>query len=129
MAAIDAKRGRAGMTHALWFLSTLALLGSVSGTVLAQRPASVSASKAVCVNAEVDGVRALSYECLSRQLAPTCCPASATASQSAAEALVRGPSNRVGTFNYSAESIRFGNQWGRSATPQRPPSPHVVPLR
>jgi hypothetical protein len=35
----------------------------------------------------------------------------------------------VGTFNYSAESIRFGSNWGKSVEPQRPPPVPVVPLR
>src|ERR1700754_4945014 len=73
--------------------------------------------KRVCVNAEVNGVQALSYDCLSQQLAPP--PSAAASGVSAAEALAKSPSNQVGTFNYSAESIRFGNAWGKSATPQR----------
>jgi hypothetical protein len=84
-------------------------------------------SKRVCVDAEVDGVRALSYDCLSQQLAPTPV-AGGPAAPNSAEALATGPSNRTGTFNYSAESIRFGSNWGKSVTPQRPQPPQVVPL-
>ncbi|KLU24881.1 hypothetical protein EOS_17965, partial [Caballeronia mineralivorans PML1(12)] len=62
------------------------------------------------------------------QLAPTAI-AGGAASQTAAEALATGPSNRVGTFNYSAESNRFGSNWGRSVTPQRPPPLVVTPVR
>jgi hypothetical protein len=83
--------------------------------------------KRVCVNAEVNGVQALSYDCLSQQLAPA--PSAAASGISAAEALAKSPSNQVGTFNYSAESIRFGNAWGKSATPQRPTTPAPAPVK
>jgi hypothetical protein len=89
--------------------------------------ATAGPSKRVCVDAEVDGVRALSYDCLSQQLAPTHV-ASGPAAPNSAEAIATGPSNRTGTFNYSAESIRFGSNWGKSVTPQRPSPPQVVPL-
>jgi len=85
----------------------------------AAQAASPNNGKRVCVNAEMNGVQALSYDCLSEQLAPT--PTAAASGISAAEAQAKAPSNQVGTFNYSAESIRFGNAWGKSVTPQRPP--------
>lgn len=85
-------------------------------------------SKSVCVDAEVDGARALSYNCLSRQLAPKAIAGSANPASTAANALATGPSNRVGTFNESAESIRFGTNWGKSVLPQRPSQPQAVPL-
>ena len=92
--------------------------------------ASAAASKkSVCVDAQVQGQRALSYDCLSEQLKPT--PAAPSgpsgASQSAAEALAKSPSNRLGTFNLSTERNRFGSNWGKSATPQRPAPSVVVP--
>jgi hypothetical protein len=83
--------------------------------------------KRVCVNAEVNGVQALSYDCLSQQLAPA--PSAPASGISAAEAQAKAPSNQVGTFNYSAESIRFGNAWGKSATPQRPTTPAPAPVK
>ncbi|WGS45940.1 hypothetical protein LFL97_24960 [Burkholderia sp. JSH-S8] len=79
------------------------------------------AAKPVCVDAEVDGRRALSYDCLSAQLKPK------GASQAATEGLAKAPSNRLGTFNLSAERNRFGTNWGKSATPQRPAPPVAVP--
>jgi len=85
-----------------------------------------SAGKPVCVDAEVNGQRALSYDCLATQLQPQ--PATDRgASQSAAEAAAKQPSNRVGTFNLSTEQNRFGSNWGKSATPQRPAPPVAVP--
>ncbi|VBB14347.1 hypothetical protein BSTAB16_4536 [Burkholderia stabilis] len=85
-----------------------------------------SAAKPVCVDAEVDGKRALSYDCLSQQLKPTAEP-QAGASQTDSERLSKQPSNRLGTFNLSTEQNRFGSNWGRSVTPQRPDAPVAVP--
>ncbi|ALK34204.1 hypothetical protein [Burkholderia plantarii] len=94
----------------------------------ARQDAGAKDPRSVCVEAEVDGVRALSYDCLSRQLQPPAAPA-AGASQPASSQLATQPSNRVGTFNLSAERNRFGNTWGKSVTPQRPGVPIVVPPR
>ncbi|WP_175872250.1 hypothetical protein [Burkholderia sp. BCC0397] len=87
-----------------------------------------SAAKPVCVDAEVDGKRALSYDCLSEQLKPKAEP-QAGASQTDSERLSKQPSNRLGTFNLSTEKNRFGSNWGRSVTPQRPDAPVAVPPR
>ncbi|RQR52818.1 hypothetical protein DIE21_11835 [Burkholderia sp. Bp9140] len=85
-----------------------------------------SGTKPVCVDAEVDGARALSYDCLSDQLKPKTEP-QAGASQTDSERLSKQPSNRVGTFNLSTEQNRFGANWGKSVTPQRPNAPVAVP--
>ncbi|AGK46422.1 hypothetical protein BTI_1863 [Burkholderia thailandensis MSMB121] len=82
--------------------------------------------KPVCVDAEVDGKRALSYDCLGAQLKPKAEP-QAGASQTDSERLSKQPSNRLGTFNLSAERNRFGANWGKSATPQRPAAPVAIP--
>ncbi|WP_196481321.1 hypothetical protein [Burkholderia diffusa] len=86
-----------------------------------------SAAKPVCVDAEVDGKRALSYDCLSQQLKPTADGQPRAASQTDSERLSKQPSNRLGTFNLSTERNRFGSNWGRSVTPQRPDAPVAVP--
>ncbi|WP_165487668.1 hypothetical protein [Burkholderia vietnamiensis] len=98
----------------------------LAGGVQAQgRPPAVP-TRPVCVDAEVDGKRALSYDCLSEQLKPPPTPEGA-ASRTAAEGLATAPSNRVGTFNLSTERNRFGSNWGKSVTPQRPAPPVAVP--
>ena len=108
------------------------ILVAGSGGVRAQAAPASTPPKKVCVNAEVNGQVALSYDCLSQQLAPTA-PASAGVNVgnagNVAEGLATAPSNKVGTFNYSAESIRFGSNWGKSVQPQRPAPAPVVPLR
>ncbi|RKP57832.1 hypothetical protein [Pararobbsia silviterrae] len=84
-------------------------------------------SKRVCVSAEVNGEIALSYDCLTQRLAPV--RAASGDTPGTAEELATAPSNRVGTFSYSAESIRFGSAWGKSVEPQRPAPLVVVPPR
>ncbi|HEY1611571.1 MAG TPA: hypothetical protein VGG24_20085 [Paraburkholderia sp.] len=115
-------------------LIVAAVLAFTAGHAWAQAdssPASAAApKKRVCVDVEVNGATALSYDCLSQQLAPTPSPADAASGASnAATGLATAPSNKVGTFNYSGESIRFGSNWGKSVTPQRPAPVPVVPLR
>lgn len=97
-----------------------------------QAPAKAGAAVAqpLCVDAEVNGVRTLSYTCLSQQLAPARTANSRDASASdPSERLANGPSNQVGTFNLSAERIRFGSNWGKSALPQRPPPLQTIPIK
>lgn len=124
------------MRAGIVFICTLAVIAFPSGPAFAQAASASSVSSAkqpLCVDAEVDGVRSLSYDCLSRQLKPAATPEDATAGgtsvdrKSAAEALATQPSNRVGTFNLSAERNRFGSNWGKSAQPQRPAPPVAVP--
>jgi len=88
-----------------------------------------STAKHLCVTTEVDGVRTMSYDCLSQQLAPTSIAPADGSAGNVAEGLATAPSNHVGTFNESAESIRFGSSWGKSVTPQRPAPVPAVPPR
>ena len=114
----------------------LIVVSVVMELLLAQRPSQAQSvhdaapsgtpSKRVCVDVEVDDERTLSYDCLTQRLAPAAQPEIA-ASQSAAQALANGPSNRVGTFNLSAERNRFGANWGKSPYPQRPQPAQGVP--
>ncbi|WP_233217220.1 hypothetical protein [Trinickia dabaoshanensis] len=112
-----------GAVLAAFFLqaSFSTALAQTSGSAATAAPA----KKSVCVDAQVQGQRALSYDCLAEQLKAKPV-ASSGASQSAAEALAKSPSNRLGTFNLSTERNRFGSNWGKSATPQRPAPPVVV---
>lgn len=77
-----------------------------------------------CIEVEVDGQRSPpSFGCLTHKLAPRAqAGASAgTAPPLASEAIVLRPSNQLGLFNRAATGHRMGNQFGRSAFPQRPP--------
>lgn len=93
-----------------------AALGGLAQLALADTPA--------CMDVEVDGQRAPpSAECLTQKLAP---PARAGAAPSrdaalASEAIVQRPSHQLGLFNRAATGHRMGDQFGRSAFPQRPP--------
>ncbi|WP_082743469.1 MULTISPECIES: hypothetical protein [unclassified Burkholderia] len=118
MAGAHAQGGRADVDAAAVDTAAVDAAGS------AARPSPTP--KPVCVDAEVDGKRALSYDCLGAQLKPKAEP-QAGASQTDSERLSKQPSNRLGTFNLSAERNRFGANWGKSATPQRPAAPVAIP--
>lgn len=77
---------------------------------------------ASCSEAQPDGTRALSWSCLN---------ASLQAREEdppipvlhAKDATGRGNPEALGTFSFTATSIRMGNAFGKSAIPQRPSAP------
>ncbi|VVE71770.1 hypothetical protein PAN31117_04170 [Pandoraea anapnoica] len=82
------------------------------------------ASRAGCVDVEVNGQRSPSYDCLTNQLQPASAPGSGRAPGLESEDIANKPGNQIGgQFNWSATSQRMGNSFGNSATPQRPPAP------
>lgn len=109
----------------------IAALLLTSAPIAAQTSAPIKASAAnattSCVDVSVNDRPALSYDCLNQRLA-----ASAGAGGSPSpelDAVTREPSNRqVGQFNFSAFSIRMGDNLGKSVVPQRPPPPASPPL-
>lgn len=77
-----------------------------------------------CVEVEVNGRRAQSMSCLNEKLLPN----SNTVNRpppalSGAEATLQRPSNQLGLYNRAALEHRMGNAFGKSVTPQRPPTP------
>ncbi|SNU82502.1 hypothetical protein PSP20601_04509 [Pandoraea sputorum] len=81
-------------------------------------------SRAGCVDVEVNGQRSPSYDCLTNQLQPASVPGSGRAPGLASEEIANKPGNQIGgQFNWSATSQRMGNNFGNSATPQRPSAP------
>ncbi|HCP78298.1 MAG: hypothetical protein CML16_15665 [Pusillimonas sp.] len=80
-----------------------------------------SAPPNTCVDVEVDGYRALSYDCLSLQMTPTPRHTSNNPALVSAE-IARQLPNRLGLITQSGTSNRMGNQLGKSAFPQRPPT-------
>lgn len=89
-----------------------------------------SAPRAGCVDVEVNGQRSPSYDCLTNQLQPASAPGAGRAPGLESENIANKPSNQIGgQFNWSATSQRMGNNFGNSATPQRPaPSPPSAPV-
>lgn len=111
-------------TYPLLSLAAIGLL--TAGWLHAAEPVVVPASKAgkddpACVEVEVDGVRAPSYNCLSQKLQPKTTPSNPNAPQMGSEAIIQRPSNQLGVFNRAATSNRMGNTFGTSVYPQRPP--------
>jgi len=81
-------------------------------------------SSAGCVEVEVNGMRSPSYDCLTDKLKPAASAAGASpVKQMGSEEIAQRPGNQLGVFNWSATSQRMGNNFGKSATPQRPATP------
>ncbi|MDC3929300.1 hypothetical protein [Pseudomonas aeruginosa] len=94
------------------------ILGLAMNATLADEPT----PPANCINTEVNGYQALSYECLSRQMADPDSAARARREQELdSAAIVRRPPNQLGLYNQSATRIRLGTSFGNSVEAQRPP--------
>jgi hypothetical protein len=106
--------------------ASVLLIGMVymmSAPVMAQTSTAESSS---CVDVAVNDHPALSYACLNQQLGKAANAASGPQPQ--LDAVTHAPGNQqVGQFNFSALSIRMGNNLGKSVNPQRPP-PVTLPL-
>lgn len=94
-------------------------LPAAAGAADAAAPA--GAANPACVDVEVGGYRALSYNCLSEQMAPRQ-PAPHENPALASEGIAARPSNQLGLYNRSAVSNRMGSNFGKSVHPQRPPA-------
>lgn len=81
----------------------------------AQKPA---APAGACIETEVNGYRALSYDCLNQKMAPDATPRSAPGL--ASEAVTQRPPNQMGLPTPATIGNRMGNTFGTSAYPQRP---------
>ncbi|VVE01727.1 hypothetical protein PAQ31011_02178 [Pandoraea aquatica] len=118
------RMGKLGAT-----IAATVLLGAVSPLAAAADDAprvggAAPASRAGCVDVEVNGQRSPSYDCLTNQLQPASAPGSGRAPGLESEEIANKPSNQIGgQFNWSATSQRMGNSFGNSATPQRPAAP------
>jgi hypothetical protein len=87
-------------------------------------PVKVEASSPSCVDVQVEGARSLSFDCLNQELKDAAQQQNETApTVSAKDVTGSGAPTQVGTFSYTGTSIRMGNAFGHSATPQRPPAP------
>ena len=113
--------------------ASVLLIGScylMSAPLLAQTSTSVhaAAQASSCVDVAVNDHPALSYACLNQQLGASAQTASGPQPQ--LDAVTHAPSNQqAGQFNFSALSIRMGNNLGKSVYPQRPPpTPPLPPL-
>lgn len=81
----------------------------------ARKPA---APEGACIDTEVNGYRALSYDCLNQKMAPAPAPRPPAALES--EAVTQGPPNQMGLPTPATIGNRMGNTFGTSAFPQRP---------
>ncbi|WP_211187733.1 hypothetical protein [Achromobacter sp. Bel] len=71
-----------------------------------------------CIETEVNGYRALSYDCLNQKMAPDAPHRPAPGLES--EAITQRPPNQMGLPTPATIGNRMGNTFGTSAYPQRP---------
>lgn len=71
-----------------------------------------------CIDTEVNGYRALSYDCLNQKMAPDARARPPTVLES--EAITQRPPNQMGLPTPATIGNRMGNTFGTSAYPQRP---------
>ena len=105
-------------------------LGAMAAIVAGSAAPMTSAWAAPCVQVEVDGERAPSYDCLTEKLKPARGgPAAKGETAMSSESTVQRPSNQLGLYNHAATSHRMGNTFGTSVYPQRPaPAPPAAPV-
>ncbi|AZS80832.1 hypothetical protein ELS24_21720 [Achromobacter spanius] len=77
------------------------------------------AADGACIDTEVNGYRALSYDCLNQKMAPAA--TARPAPQLESEAVTQRPPNQMGLPTPATIGNRMGNTFGTSAYPQRPP--------
>lgn len=78
-------------------------------------------AETTCIDVEVNGIRTPSIECLNQQLSQTTQKkGTETVPMLKSEQVTQMPSNQLGLFNRAATSISMGNNFGKSAFPQRP---------
>ena len=105
-------------------VATAATVAIVAGTSPAwAAPQEAPASRASCMEVEVNGERAPAYDCLSQQLSPTKRADNGHPAQLGSEAIINRPSNQLGLYNRAATEHRMGNTFGTSVLPQRPDTP------
>lgn len=78
---------------------------------------------AACVTVEVNGYRALPYDCLQQKMATSPIPSASNDPALDSADVTRFAPNRIGQFSQSALRNRMGNTFGKGLRPQRPPSP------
>lgn len=97
-------------------------------TFLAGTPtrAENSQAAATCVTVEVDGYKALPYDCYQKKMTPSSEPDRGRPAIHSTTIAGQAP-NRLGLFNLSTLRNRMGNTLGQGVRPQRPPAPPPLP--
>ena len=86
-----------------------------AGAAAARKP---STPDGACIETEVNGYRALSYDCLNQKMAPAASAKPPAGLES--EAITQRPPNQMGLPTPATIGNRMGNTFGTSAFPQRP---------
>jgi hypothetical protein len=113
--------------RATYYIRTVLLVAAASAAQaepVTLPPVHVDGTTPSCVDVQVQDARSLSFDCLNQTLKDAAQDHSTTPpAVTAKDVTGSGAPTTVGTFSYTATSIRMGNAFGHSATPQRPPAP------
>lgn len=99
----------------LWAAETQVPAPPAAPAAVEPKPA---APGGACIETEVNGYRALSYDCLNQRMAPDATHRPAPGLES--EAITQRPPNQLGLPTPATIGNRMGNTFGTSAYPQRP---------
>ncbi|WMD20818.1 hypothetical protein RAS12_00145 [Achromobacter seleniivolatilans] len=103
----------------LWMaLAATPLSAAETEPAAATRTAPSTGASSACIDTEVNGYRALSYDCLNQKMAPDAAPRPPATLGS--EAITQRPPNQMGLPTPATIGNRMGNTFGTSAYPQRP---------
>ncbi len=95
-----------------------AAASGAAGASAARGAPAPAAAGGACIETEVNGYRALSYDCLNQKMAPAAPVRPAPSLES--EAVTQRPPNQMGLPTPATIGNRMGNTFGTSAYPQRP---------
>ncbi|WP_236209466.1 hypothetical protein [Pseudomonas tohonis] len=98
---------------------------ALAGLALALAPllaiADEGTAQGSCISAEVNGYKALSYDCLTQRLANPQGAEAARRNRAAMQVPIeRRPANQLGLATPAATGVRMGANFGQSVLPQRP---------
>lgn len=91
---------------------------AAQATPVAPAASTAKPASGACIDTEVNGYHALSYDCLNQKMAPDAAPKPPPTLGS--EAITQRPPNQMGLPTPATIGNRMGNTFGTSAYPQRP---------
>jgi hypothetical protein len=104
-----------------WAVPSLAQQQADSGGGLTLGDKAGRSAEETCVEVEIGGERSPTLDCLNRRLRRAVDRVQPVGNVPPASAA--SPATRVGGFNETAMSQQFGQNWGKSVFPYRPPAP------
>ncbi len=119
--ALSARRQSASLALQVLRAAAAAMVIVTPAGAWAQPASSRPAGGPACVQVQIGGETAPAYGCLNQQLQEIA--RTAAAPQAALPLSAGSSSNQVGSFNEQGVREQYGQNFGKSALPYRPPAP------